>query len=102
MSEDNKRAHQKVVRDSLVRKEHYRLYKAGKLWLIAGMTTASFALATMMGNRDDVHADEAAGAAQSTTTAVSSSATVTLSAGSSSADSSAASSASHGFQRCDQ
>ena len=38
-----KKAHDKLVAASMDKKEHYKLYKSGKQWLIAGVMLASFA-----------------------------------------------------------
>ncbi|WP_054702570.1 KxYKxGKxW signal peptide domain-containing protein [Secundilactobacillus odoratitofui] len=35
----------KLNRDCSTKKEHFKLYKAGKLWLVAGLATVSFGLA---------------------------------------------------------
>ncbi|MBT9672449.1 hypothetical protein GPK34_10470, partial [Secundilactobacillus kimchicus] len=43
MSKRIKKAHNKLVADSMDKKEHYKLYKSGKRWLIAGVMVASFA-----------------------------------------------------------
>ncbi|TLQ03466.1 hypothetical protein FEZ51_09215 [Pediococcus stilesii] len=47
MSKKIIKAHQKVVSDSMEEKKRFHLYKAGKLWLVAGMATFSFATAEL-------------------------------------------------------
>ncbi|WP_282801928.1 KxYKxGKxW signal peptide domain-containing protein [Secundilactobacillus kimchicus] len=43
MTKRIKKAHDKLVAASMDKKEHYKLYKSGKRWLIAGVMVASFA-----------------------------------------------------------
>ncbi|MTV82938.1 mucin-binding protein, partial [Secundilactobacillus folii] len=47
-----------LVRDSSIKKQRYKLYKAGKLWLVAGLTTLSLGLA-QFGLASEVKADSA-------------------------------------------
>lgn len=60
-------------------KQHYKMYKAGKQWLFAGLTLLTFGLVEAM-TQDDVHADQTPTTVQ--TQAGSASATNTISAGS--------------------
>jgi LPXTG-motif cell wall-anchored protein len=53
------KASQKVRRNLVEEKKHFRLYKAGKLWLVAGLATLSFATSELGANMQDVHADTA-------------------------------------------
>jgi hypothetical protein len=43
MSKKIIKASQKVARDTMEEKKRFHLYKSGKLWLVAGLATLSFA-----------------------------------------------------------
>ncbi|WP_054760527.1 KxYKxGKxW signal peptide domain-containing protein [Secundilactobacillus collinoides] len=77
------------------RKEHYKLYKAGKTWLIAGIATVTFGVTATLNTTQHVFADNTATSSSSSDTAASSSSSsVALKASSSTTDSSSSSAAS--------
>lgn len=52
MKADYIKAQRKVAQDSLVKKEHFKLYKSGRLWLVAGLATLSFGIAGLTVTQD--------------------------------------------------
>lgn len=52
MRQTSEKAHQKMLQAMIEKDEHFKLYKAGKVWLIAGLATFAFAVAPQV-----VHAD---------------------------------------------
>ncbi|MSE20706.1 hypothetical protein GKC44_05440 [Lactobacillus parabuchneri] len=50
----------RLYRDSLEKQEHYKLYKKGKLWLVAGISVFTSGLTYSMLSSHPVHADTTA------------------------------------------
>lgn len=47
----------RLYKDSLEKQEHYKLYKKGKLWLVAGVSVFTNGLSYTMLTSHQVHAD---------------------------------------------
>ncbi|WP_461239791.1 Ig-like domain-containing protein [Paucilactobacillus sp. N302-9] len=56
MKRNSKKKVEKLFDDGTQRKEHYKLYKAGKLWLVAGVVSIAFG-ASELARTQEVHAD---------------------------------------------
>lgn len=63
------KANQKVLHDSMEEKKRFHLYKSGKLWLVAGLATLSFATGGLSSQLmpQSVHADVATSTAATKT-----------------------------------
>ena len=70
---------QRLERDLGERKAHFKLYKAGKLWLVAGVATVSFGLYASFGSITMAQADTTGTTAAANTTTDTQSKTMTLS-----------------------
>ncbi|KRK33443.1 mucin-binding protein [Loigolactobacillus bifermentans] len=103
MRQSNEKTRQKMLQATIERDEHFKLYKAGKVWLVAGLATFAFALAPQVVHAATIDTvaqttvDQTAAAdlvtSQATSSAASSAASSAISDTTSSAASSAASSA---------
>lgn len=51
--------HNRVLQDSAQVKEHYKMYKVGKLWMFAGLFTISFGAGIFFGENQDAYAEVA-------------------------------------------
>ncbi|GAX05263.1 mannose-specific adhesin, LPXTG-motif cell wall anchor [Secundilactobacillus pentosiphilus] len=51
------RQHNRVLRDCTQVKEHYKMYKVGKLWIFAGLFTVSFGAGIFFGESQDAQAE---------------------------------------------
>ncbi|MDD1390221.1 KxYKxGKxW signal peptide domain-containing protein [Pediococcus pentosaceus] len=87
------KANQKVLHDSMEEKKRFHPYKSGKLWLVAGLATLSFATGGLSSQLmpQSVHADVATSTAATKTDDSTTSSAATSSATSSSASSEASS-----------
>lgn len=95
MSKKIIKASQKVARDTMEEKKRFHLYKSGKLWLVAGLATLSFATGELaaQAQTQSVHADVTTSKAATSSAASSATALKSSVAASSSATSAPASSA---------
>ncbi|GAW98769.1 MBG domain-containing protein [Secundilactobacillus mixtipabuli] len=66
--QDIQKEHKKVLQDSAQVKEHYKMYKVGKIWLFAGLFTISLGAGLTFGDHVDVHAAVTEETAQKATT----------------------------------
>jgi LPXTG-motif cell wall-anchored protein len=91
MRQTSEKAHQKMLQAMIEKDEHFKLYKAGKVWLIAGLATFSFAVAPQVVHADTTDTvaqtavDQSTTASQTTTTEAAAASTATSVATTSSA-----------------
>lgn len=57
LKQEVQKKHARVLHDSTQVKEHYKMYKVGKAWLVTGLFTISLGAGIAFGGRQDAYAD---------------------------------------------